>query len=573
MAVGMAIGLAGAAVLAATDWGVEERRRLAVLGQAGAATESASMMSSDSSVAFGGTTYRLAPGVEDLGGEATAWSVPIGADVEERVRDLAESLGLAGEVVSDEFAWSVTDGTHRLEVQRQPGLPWSYLPTGEGSGVAGSTGSAGSEPSTGGDVSVSSDGVPVEPRSHEEEERAYMASKGEATAACAMPECPPGSVCTAVCPEVDPIGPCEDAATQCLAPEEQPVPERPADLPSAAEAEARARDLLAAVGLDVDSAAVRVDDGFTSWYVSADPSVGGVPTVGMSWGVAVGAGGAVESANGWLTEPEKGDAYPLLPVATAIERLAGMSVTLELRAECPPGQACPEPEQVVSTVTGVRLALQLVASFDAEEAFLVPSYLFELDGGGVSSEMPAFAVADEYLVTPPVDQPVPMAEPLPEPLPEPGATPPGDQEPPNVGPAEPPVTAEPPVAEPPVDGSCATAAGPPEQAAPLEVEVCVMPGTAGGAPVVLTVRAADPDARVRNDCGSPLVEWGDGEPTAVCDIGVACAADEPAAPLDTSLEHIYAAPGEYEVQVTVEAVCDDPTSGSLTTSVMAVVNP
>src|SRR5215203_5946279 len=106
MAVGVAVGLVGAAVLAASGWGDDEPRRLAVLGQTGApGTEAA--MSADSS-AFGGTTYRLAPGVGHAGGEAAAWSLRTGDAVEERIRGLAAALGLSGDVVSEEFAWSVT---------------------------------------------------------------------------------------------------------------------------------------------------------------------------------------------------------------------------------------------------------------------------------------------------------------------------------------------------------------------------------------------------------------------------------------------------------------------------------
>ena len=101
--------------------------------------------------------------------------------------------------------------------------------------------------------------------------------------------------------------------------------------------------------------------------------------------------------------------------------------------------------------------------------------------------------------------------------------------------------------------------------------MCAASGTAGAAPVVVTVQGKDADARVRDDCGSPVVSWGDGEPTAVCDIGVACAADEPAVALDASFEHIYAEAGTYEIQVTADAVCDDPASGSVTVAVQAVV--
>ena len=553
MALGVSVGLVATAVVAAytgSDGGGP--RPLPVLGEVGAGTGAEASMSADSSLSFGGITYRLDPGVAQPGDEATAWSLRLGDGVEGRVQELATALGLTGEVVSEEFAWTVTEGVRRLEVQRQPGLPWNYLPS--GLGVTSSGGSSGT------DTGATATSMAAEPAQAPDGDKATVDPdapvSSSASIGCDMPECPAGMACAAVCPEVDPMPACDDPAATCLAPDELPEPERPADLPASSEAEAKARDLLAAAGLDLDGAAVRVDDGFTAWYVSVDPMVGGLPTIGMSSGVAIGAAGAIESANGWLGDPEQGDTYPLRPLAAAVERLSGMSMTLELRAPCPEGEACPEPEPVVLTVTGARLGLQLVSSFEASESFLVPSYLLEVDGGGRESETPSFAVADEYLTAaaPVPAEPVPLPEPLP----------PAEQ-PPSGGSAEPPA----PVAPAPAP-TCVAGTGVAGEA-PLDVEVCAEGGSAGTVPVVLTVRATDADARVRNDCGSPVVSWGDGEPTAICDIGVGCAADEPATPLETSLEHIYAEAGNYEVEVTVESVCDDPASGALTVPILVVV--
>ena len=415
IALGVSMGLVATAVVAGfsgSDGGDPEP--LPVLGEVGAGAGAEAAMSADSSMAFGGITYQLDPGVEQPGSEATAWSLRVGDDVEARVADLATALGLSGEVVSEEFAWSVTDGDRRLEVQRQPGLPWNYLPS--GLGVDSSGGTSGAEPA--------SAPAPAEAEAKVDPDTSVSSDGTASTINCAMPECPEGAACAAVCPEIDPMPACDDPAATCLAPDDLPEPVRPADLPTSAEAEAQARDLLAATGLDLDGAAVRVDDGFTAWYVSADPMVGGLPTIGMSSGVAIGAAGAIESANGWLGDPEQGDTYPLLPLGTAVERLSGMSTTLELRVACPEGEVCPEPEPVVLTVTGARLGLQLVSAWDAPESFLVPSYFLEIDGAGREGETPTFAVADEYLTAPTPTEPVPLPEPLP----------PVAGEPPSVGP-------------------------------------------------------------------------------------------------------------------------------------------
>ena len=63
-------------------------------------------------------------------------------------------------------------------------------------------------------------------------------------------------------------------------------------LPTKAEAERIGTRLLGEVGLRLaETSGVRVDDGFSTWFVSAAPMVGGLPVVGMDWSVGVGADG------------------------------------------------------------------------------------------------------------------------------------------------------------------------------------------------------------------------------------------------------------------------------------------
>jgi hypothetical protein len=102
---------------------------------------------------------------------------------------------------------------------------------------------------------------------------------------------------------------------------EPPAPERPADLPTQDEAKAAALDLLRSAGVDVEGADVHVDDAFTQWSVRVDPLVDGTATSGLTTYLAIGSGGAVDYANGYLATPERADEYPLTGTAVAIERM------------------------------------------------------------------------------------------------------------------------------------------------------------------------------------------------------------------------------------------------------------
>lgn len=311
--------------------------------------------------------------------------------------------------------------------------------------------------------------------------------------------------------------------------EEQLRAQRPADLPTREEAEAQARALL---GPALDGAAVRVDDGLTSWYVSFDPVVGGLPTVGMAWGVAIGGGGEVQSASGWLGTATEGDRYPLLGAGEALRRLQEQQVTTLVAPACDPGPAvdCGPIEPTVVALTDVRLGLQLYGEH------LVPSYLFSVDGGG--GELPVVAVTDEFLVGPETsadpDTPV-RSEP-------PGVTEPGPAAPPRGGATE----------------SCTsgTAFG-----NDLTAEVCQPAPAVVGEPVTLVLRASSATAPVRQDCASPAVaNWADGTRSgAVCEI--ACVPDDApteGSAIEASFEHTYLTPGAYDVEVSLESNCGEP---------------
>lgn len=380
-ALGVAVGVAVVGVLVATG-GSEPPAPLPVL--AGDRGEGAEPADAASGIVVAPIEYRTDGPLDELGGEAFAWELGGDADLD-RIDALAEALGMDGEAVESGSGWEVVDGARRLDVARQGGLPWSYSATAGGSVPGG--GSSGSDGASKGPVppelrpddTVTSDAeTPSAPGSVDP-------SRPDETIVCEMPPCPPGTACVQVCP-----------------------PPRPEGLPSGEEAEEIAGRILAAGGLDLDQADVRVEDQVSAWLVSADPVVGGLPTVGMGSVVSVGGGGDVAFASGWLAEPQRGDAYPLIGSSEALRRLQDRQpVPLDEGREPAVGcEGCPATEPVVVTVTSVRLGLELAPAADAGAAWLVPAYLFEIDGGGPGSEVVALAVVDEYLT----DSPGPTAE-------------------------------------------------------------------------------------------------------------------------------------------------------------------
>lgn len=183
-----------------------------------------------------------------------------------------------------------------------------------------------------------------------------------------------------------------------------PEPQRPAGLPTAAEARRAGTALLGELGVDLaTTTGVRVDDGFNVWFVSASPRVGDLETLGLDWSVGIGPKSRLEFANGWFDRPVRGDTYPLIGTAAAIERLRNQPNPIlfsdapsAIRClDCPAG----EIEPFVHVLTKARLAYQLLGSD------FVPTYVFSTEDGG---EVIAPALDDRYLV---VDGPT-VAQPL-----------------------------------------------------------------------------------------------------------------------------------------------------------------
>lgn len=482
-----AIGVAAVVVVLAlvlTGGGDGGPRALPVLGAAGGAAETADEAAATSMSpagrSFGDPGYDFTGGDGGLLAEADAWSLDA-ADGEARAAALAEALGL-GDLIDNGVQWTAQGPDGFLTVDRQPGLPWYYSaslaeeavggiattpPPGDtpvsSDGTVSSDGSpptAGqtqprcgvqtscAPPSAGGCEGGDGDAVctaPAEPTCWPDGGCTETGSAGGGTDGrpgvgctppaddtgdadpvtscvaptfdCAVPECPPGAACIQACPEPGP-----DAV-----PVPMPEPSRPDDLPSAEEAEVIARDLLANVGTDLTGAETRVDDGFTTWAFVSDPVVGGLPTFGMTSAVGVGSGGRIEYANGWLDEASEGDTYPLVGVDVALERLAEGAGGWFAYAPSEPVDCahCDELRAPEPTVLDtVRVGLQLVPAYGVDEAWLVPSYLFTIEGGGPGAVVAAFAIADDLLAPPvEVEEQVvdpPEGEPEPAPAPVPG---------------------------------------------------------------------------------------------------------------------------------------------------------
>ncbi|THA60652.1 hypothetical protein E6P78_26600 [Streptomyces sp. A0958] len=151
--------------------------------------------------------------------------------------------------------------------------------------------------------------------------------------------------------------------------------------------------------------------------VNADPVVDGLPTYGWATGIQVGPDGEVIGGGGQLKALEKGDAYPVIGAAEALDRL---------NAAQPPsggkigGCATPAPlakgtkssgvscgartgaEQPVTTVTVDKAVFGLAVHSTGGEQLLVPSWIFSVKpAGGRGDTVTQVAVDPKYLTREP----------------------------------------------------------------------------------------------------------------------------------------------------------------------------
>lgn len=192
---------------------------------------------------------------------------------------------------------------------------------------------------------------------------------------------------------------------------------RPGGSPvSETEAEKAAAPVLKALGQDdakLDASQVMG----AQRVVNAAPEIGGLPTHGWTTGVTVGSDGEVVGGSGQLKTPVKGDTYPVVGAAKALELMekrptgdhrmgiggCASPVPLKDRLEQPCGSsASGAPEQDAVTVRNAVFGLAS-HSVDGRQA-LVPSWLFEVTAPGAK---------DPFTVTYPAVDPKYLASPTP----------------------------------------------------------------------------------------------------------------------------------------------------------------
>lgn len=234
-----------------------------------------------------------------------------------------------------------------------------------------------------------------------------------------------------------------DVAVACAPGQEcpaSPPPPPPVGVPTAAEAEKKALELLSKAGVDLRGAEAQVDQDDTyARTVSFVPQAGGREVVGLDTSITFGEHGRLEQAAGFFGRFESVGEYPLIDLETAVERhragfggaprtLGGTPAAVGAEPATGSAPASSQADSEVVELTGVELVLEVVEPFcPGDTVYLVPAFAFEPDDVALVP-----AVADEELAgadqSPeapkapcPGEEPmtVPSAQPEPAPLPEP----------------------------------------------------------------------------------------------------------------------------------------------------------
>ena len=288
-------------------------------------------------------------------------TLPGGEAPEATVRALASALHLTGAPQRVTGGWRVT-GLGTLQVTDGPGLRWTYL------------------------------GVPVVTqcgpivRTPPVPGAANMAGSGVSTGSNPRAVAPAAAV--TICPmkpgRLEPFEPL-------------PTPSGSAAVPSGPSAEAVAKPVLQATGVAGSPLWITAIGSVT--FVSADPTVDGLPTSGFATTIGVGPGNRITQASGWLSRPATGSSYPLVGARQAFNRMK--LATHPVSGAHPPEVMCPLSPDVfcgpgpirVVQVTGAIYGLSL--TYNRGEPVLVPSWLFKV--AGTSLRIPEVAINPRYL--------------------------------------------------------------------------------------------------------------------------------------------------------------------------------
>ena len=290
-------------------------------------TDAAATADMSTMPAFGGFTFEVGEGLPELPANATAYEFPPGAEADEStVAALAEALGVGAppEPVDDEttgLLWRAgpDDGTApSLGVSRDPQLSWYY------------SGAWADQPGLVCREVEPADSLLDEPADPSLSDDGDDLIGGDAVA---------GDVGAGTDP--------------CVA------PEPPAGVPTAAEAEARANDLLTSLG--EEPGAYELETYADEWSASvvAWPSLDGVRSP-MSWGFGFGGEGVLQWANGSLAEPVPAGPYPLVDLDTAVARLTAQNAPLAARDLPLVDVAEPAPDQATGTGSAGAAASSVV---------------------------------------------------------------------------------------------------------------------------------------------------------------------------------------------------------------------
>lgn len=184
----------------------------------------------------------------------------------------------------------------------------------------------------------------------------------------------------------------------------------PSVAPGPTEADARTVAGHVFQRLGLTNPAIVVYSGDPTTTVQASPSVAGMQSVGWMVTLQVDGSDNVVNAYGWLLNPTRGAAYPVISAQAAFDLLQSqprpMTMLCAQRPDGKPGCADVPPTEIIAATLGVML------DQDNGDPVLVPAWLFSVKGQ--DEPLTQIAVDPSYLgppPTPPVIQPEPPVEP------------------------------------------------------------------------------------------------------------------------------------------------------------------
>jgi hypothetical protein len=364
LVLGLLVGAAGAAAIAATGGDESSKPRVVITGARAPAADVAGALPGGGPMV--GVEIKVQGTLPELRGEARGYrlgSEPASGAIER----LAAALEVHGSVRRDSGGWVAREGNRLVRVQRTEGLPW-FLSTFNGPCMV----VPGSAPNSAPAGEALPPVAPPGPTDCPETAGGSSVGSGVAVACAASPAGAPPQPCPP-----------------------PPVPQPPPDLPTQDDALAMGMQTLGRAGLGVSRPTITSQ--VTTWRIDASPLIGDRPTSGFAWTATIGPKGAVEAASGFLAEPEAADTYPLVGTTKGLERLkASTPVPMLGMPQCAPEADCTIPP-LVRTVTGVRQGLLL--GHVGADPYLVPAYLFELEGRP-PPVAPVPAVEDRWLQAP-----------------------------------------------------------------------------------------------------------------------------------------------------------------------------